>query len=760
VAKLNFPIIYQPLNENHLMGTVLGADKSFVGADRSGIKRSASEWLQKENRESWLDEPSITNPQLSFHTVTLQLSYRDDKTDRAFPLARKTNFRVAAVHSERREDIRHAECFLPYLGQRFFYHDSKQLDTLIHHFTRDFLEEQRPETVLQYMMQVEPTLDVISIPDRDNEKKRRRYRVKIPEILKTATEPYPPPSQVRKSVGRWPKAAWERGEIVQKLTESLLVSPDNLLLVGESGVGKSTISYEAIRGVVRLTKERTGTTGGQPLTFWRTTPQRLIGKAKYLGEWQAICDEVIEALAKVNGVLVLTDTMDALKTGGSGAEDSVASYLGGYLNKGRLRMLGEATPKALEAGKGLLPAFIHNFKLLNIEEQDNRTTAVVMKRYRAYAENNYKITTSTDALELSLQLVNRYIKYQVNPGKQVQFFSQVIRQAHHEKKKNIESNFILSQFIQYTGLPSVILDDSTPLTKQSLLSFFEEKIKGQENVLEQLSTLIQTFKAGINDPQKPIATLLFAGPTGVGKTAAAKAMADYFFANGQTHDPLMRIDMSEFQHPSQIGRLVGYDNDQPSKLIQHVRNKPFSVVLLDEIEKAHNSIFDSLLSMLDEGLLTDRFGRTADFRNTVIIMTTNLGVKRSKGIGFTDTHGVEVSISDIKSYFRPEFFNRIDLVLTFNSLNQSTIEQIAVRELQNLAKRPGILQRNLSLKFSDALIHYVCKTGFSPEYGARPLQRAIERTVIPPLTELLLSGKEGQTVEVGWTDEGVLITLI
>jgi ATP-dependent Clp protease ATP-binding subunit ClpA len=522
-------------------------------------------------------------------------------------------------------------------------------------------------------------------------------------------------------------------------------------------VGKSTISYEAIRGVVRIAKERTG---GYPLTFWRTTPQRLIGKAKYLGEWQAICDEVVEALAKVNGVLVLTDTMDALKTGGSGAEDSVASYLGGYLSKGRLRLLGEATPKALEAAKGLLPAFIHKFKLLSIEEQDNRTTSVVMKRYRAYAENNYKISTSTDAMELSLQLVNRYIKYQQNPGKQVQFFSRVIRQAHHEKKESIESSFVLKQFIQYTGLPSILLDDSTPLTKQSLLSYFQERIKGQESVLEQLSTLIQSFKAGIHDPQKPIATLLFAGPTGVGKTAAAKALAEYFFANGQTHDPLMRIDMSEFQHPSQIGRLIGYDNDQPAKLIQHVRNNPFSVVLLDEVEKAHNSIFDNLLSMLDEGLLTDRFGRTVDFRNTIIIMTTNLGVKRSKGIGFTDIHGVEVSLNDIKSYFRPEFFNRIDQVLIFNGLNQSAIEQIAVRELQNLAKRPGILQRSISLRFTDALIQHVCKAGFSPEYGARPLQRAIERVVIPPLTELLLTGKERQKVEVDWTDEGVLITLI
>jgi ATP-dependent Clp protease ATP-binding subunit ClpC len=251
---------------------------------------------------------------------------------------------------------------------------------------------------------------------------------------------------------------------------------------------------------------------------------------------------------------------------------------------------------------------------------------------------------------------------------------------------------------------------------------------------------------------------LFAGPTGVGKTAVAKTLAEYFFANGQTHDPLIRIDMSEFQHPGHIGKLIGSDNNRPGKLIQHVRNKPFSVVLLDEIEKAHDSIFDNFLSMLDEGFITDRFGRTTDFRNTIIIMTTNLGVKQNRGIGFANINKSEVSLGDIKNYFRPEFFNRIDQVLIFNGLDQKAIEQIAVRELQHLTRRPGILQRGISLRFTNALVQHVCAVGFSMEYGARPLQRAIERIVIPPLTEFLLAGNEGQNIEVDWNGEGVLIS--
>ncbi len=753
MAKLNFPIVYWPLGGDHLLGQLLGEDESFAGADRGRIKRLASEWLQKENRNRSVDEPAIVDPQLTFHTVPLQLAYRDDETGRAFPLAKKTHFRVASVHSGRSGQACHYECFLPYLGQRFFYHDDKQLTTLIHHFTRDFLEQRRPECALQYMMQAEPTLDVISIPDQDR-RKRQKQQTRIPEILRTVAEPYPPPTQVKRAVGRWPKAAWERGEIVQQLTESLLETADNPLLSGEPGVGKSTIVYEAIRGVVRLSKERHK---DRPLTFWRTTPQRLIGKAKYLGEWQAICDEVVQALVEVNGVLVLTDTIDAIKTGGSGAEDSVAAYLGAYLGKGQLRLLGEVTPRALEAAKGLLPEFVHNFRTLSVHEQDARTTNAVMKRYQAYAENNYHISTAIDALELGIQLVNRYIKYQQNPGKQIQFFSQVIQQAYHDQKQTIDQVFILEQFIQYTGLPSILMDDTIPLPKQSLLRFFQQRIKGQDQVLAQLCTLIQTFKAGLNDPNKPIATLLFAGPTGVGKTAAAKALAEYFFTSGQAHDPLMRIDMSEFQHPTQIGRLIGYDGEQPGKLVQHVRNKPFSVILLDEIEKAHSSIFDNLLTMLDEGILTDRLGRTADFRNTIIIMTTNLGTQSGKGVGFADTGVAEIAIADIKGYFRPEFFNRIDQVLMFKGLGFEVIKQIAERELQLLETRPGIMQRGITLSFTETVIMQVCKAGFSPEYGARPLQRAIERLVIPPLTERLLADTGVTMIEVDWDHGRVVV---
>jgi ATP-dependent Clp protease ATP-binding subunit ClpC len=188
---------------------------------------------------------------------------------------------------------------------------------------------------------------------------------------------------------------------------------------------------------------------------------------------------VVQALQQVKGVLVLTDTIDALKAGGSGAEDLVASYLGTYLGKGQLRILGEITPRALEAAKGMLPAFVHNFEILPIRELDLPTTTAVMKRFRIYAANNYAIETGPDALDVAIALVNRYIKYQRNPGKRVQFFTRVIRQAHHEKRQQIDAPFVLQQFIQYTALPPILLDDARPLPKASLLDYYRQRIKGQ-----------------------------------------------------------------------------------------------------------------------------------------------------------------------------------------------------------------------------------------------------------------------------------------
>lgn len=752
-SRLVIPLVLWPLGDGQLLGQVLGEGRYFVDSDRAGVRRAASEWLQKEALESWVDEPEMVDPRLSFHSVPLQLAYRG-RNGRAFPLTRASAFRVAAVHGRPGDDPRHAECFLPYLEERFYYYDSNQLGTLIQHFTRDFLEDLTPEQALTYQMAADPTLEVLNLNVGQGRRRRRHGEDAPPEILLNVAEPYPSSGRSAKAVGRWPRAAWERGDLVRQLSSSLLQTADNLLLVGEPGVGKSTIAFEAMRAVVRLAKEQGE--GAAP-TFWRTTPRRMIGKAKYLGEWQAICDRVVAALEQVNGILVLSEVTDALRSGGSGPEDSLAAYLLGFLAKGRLRILAEMTPKSLEAARGLLPAFVHGFEILRVPELERAETAAIMKRYAAYAAANDGIETDLPALDLAIALVDRYLRYQRNPGKQVQFFGRLIRAAHHEHITRVTEDLVLEQFIAQTGLPPVLLDDARALPRGELLDWLGQRIKGQDQVLVRLATLIQTFKAGINDPAKPVATLLFTGPTGVGKTAAVKALAEYFFANGQARDPLIRIDMSELQHPADIGRLIGYDGERPGKLIEQVRAQPFSVVLLDEIEKAYDGIFDTLLSLLDEGQLCDRLGRVTDFRNCIVVMTTNLGASAGRGIGFAGQEAGEVSLEEIKGFFRPELFNRIDQVIAFRPLDRDTIEQIAARELALLAERPGLARRGLRLRCTPRLVAAIAAAGFSPEYGARPLQRAIERLVTPVLAEHLLSGVEGDELTLDWVDGAVAL---
>jgi ATP-dependent Clp protease ATP-binding subunit ClpC len=219
-------------------------------------------------------------------------------------------------------------------------------------------------------------------------------------------------------------------------------------------------------------------------------------------------------------------------------------------------------------------------------------------------------------------------------------------------KTLIHSETILTQFVQKTGLPPFLLRDDILLDTTGLQDFFTQRIIGQSTAVDCVSQVVMIFKAGLNDPNKPISTLLFAGPTGVGKTACARALADYFFGQGQTLNPLIRLDMSEFQHPIQVDRLLGTGN-KPGKLVRDIRERPFSVLLLDEIEKAHPLFFDVLLNVMDEGILIDNNGRITDFRNVILIMTSNLGTQQSKGITFVTTEAKHDVSGAIRNFSVP-----------------------------------------------------------------------------------------------------------
>ncbi|MEK7255148.1 MAG: AAA family ATPase, partial [Bacteroidota bacterium] len=422
----------------------------------------------------------------------------------------------------------------------------------------------------------------------------------------------------------------------------------------------------------------------------------------------------------------------------------------------------------------LLPGFVESLQLVEIPEMPEQKLQLIFQKFSDYARQNLKVNIAKSALELSIRLLKRFYPYESFPGKGIRFLSDLISevgfQADEEPnvgrvpnpadveastrtpKSEIRNREVLQHFIRRTGLPEVFLRDDLALDQPALRRFFNQRIIGQEEAVAQLCDIVKVFKAGLNNPYKPITTLIFAGPTWVGKTASALALSQFFFGQGQRQSPLVRIDMSEFQHPAQLARFLGAGGE-PGKLVADVRERPFSVLLLDEAEKADPSIFDAFLTVLDEGMLTDAYGRITNFRNCIIILTTNLGASNRRSIGYgSEAQGQsdEVYRSAIGKFFRPEFMNRMDGLVVFHSLSQEDIRLITLKELEDVKQREGFVKRGLEIHFTENVVSYLAGIGFHEKYGARPLQRALEDHVVKPLANWLLKSKvvEGAKLEV------------
>jgi ATP-dependent Clp protease ATP-binding subunit ClpC len=300
------------------------------------------------------------------------------------------------------------------------------------------------------------------------------------------------------------------------------------------------------------------------------------------------------------------------------------------------------------------------------------------------------------------------------------------------------------------------------------------KIIGQEDAIKKLTRAIQRTRAGLKDPKKPIGSFIFLGPTGVGKTELAKELARFMF---DTEDALIQIDMSEYMEKFAVSRLVGappgyVGYEEGGQLTEKVRRKPYAVILLDEIEKAHPDVFNILLQVLDEGQLTDSLGRKVDFRNTIIIMTSNIGARQLKdfgqGVGFStsaknnqaDAHSRGVIENALKRAFAPEFLNRIDDVIVFNSLGKEEIFKIIDIELASLFGRVNTLGYKIAL--TDNAKEFIADKGFDSQFGARPLKRAIQKYLEDPIAEEILKGElvEGDTMEVDYDKEADQIKVI
>ncbi len=751
-----YPLVCWNLPDDLVLGQLVGSTYELVAPGLRKLKLSITRRLERDLQRNPSDVPRpLKNGQMKIHKVAIQSGYKTESG--AYPSSSKIDVPVAAVYGP--NDLGSFTCYLPQLDKFFYYFREGQIEAMVEHYARATFQDAPPEEVHRYLLAPEPWLDFITLKVKAREESPESDEIDLTLLVRTLTkvaERLPHTKGLKRKISALPTAAWGREEIVRSVADKMQKERANILVVGESGVGKSAVLAAAIDTV--HAESRTGDAKGGRHA-WRTTSHRMIAQAKYLGEWQEIVEKIVVDLQRTQDILWLVDIITMLRTGGDGAENSIAAYLLPHLDRGDIQIVGEMSPQELEAARRLLPGFVDRFQIVRVDEMPRATVSIVLDKLGEHVKQGLSIELTREALEATQRLLARHVPYERFPGKAVRFLSSVVNDAHLAEKAKVTEREVLDAFVRRTGLPEILLRDDMRLDTSKLHKHFVERIVGQEEAVAKIASVIKVFKAGLNDPGKPIATLLFAGPTGVGKTASAKALAEYVFGAGQKLDPLVRLDMSEFQDPMQIERLIG-GGGEPGAMVARLRERPFSVVLLDEIEKAHAAFFDALLTLLDEGVLVDAYGRTTDFRNAIIAMTTNLGTRRTGSLGFAAdaAPGYE---ADIRAFFRPEFFNRIDQVVTFRPLGPDAIRSIAAKELREIGTRAGMTARGLKLQISAALIEAMCAVGFDPVYGARPLQRAVEQHVVGPLAKWLLQSKARKaTLRLDWVDGALSITTV
>ncbi|MEZ5425112.1 MAG: AAA family ATPase [Pyrinomonadaceae bacterium] len=543
------------------------------------------------------------------------------------------------------------------------------------------------------------------------------------------------------------RAAYEREDPVERLGDVFRArQKTSVLLIGPAGVGKTAVFHEMVRRRDQL--------GLNEFSFWATGGAHLIAGQTGFGMWQERCRKLIEEAKKHNAVLHLGNLIELLEVGKSTAStQGIASFLRPKIARGELVTVVECTPEQIPFIERRDPNLLGAFQQFRIEEPDRKTnlkilSAVAEEVERSLSPNEHK--KEVQAIRTIDSVHRRYSTYSAFPGRPIRFLRNLLAETAREEP--LSAAGVYRAFAEETGLPEMILNDRIGIDPEEIDHFFSDRVIGQNEAVQLIRDLIVTVKAKLTRPRKPIASLLFIGPTGVGKTEMVKSLAEFFFS-----DParMIRFDMSEYSNPVSVQRLIGGTGEKEGLLTARVREQPFSVVLLDEFEKAHHSFFDLLLQMLGEGRLTDSVGRVADFTNSIIVMTSNLGAsefQRGKSGFSRDSRQRKEAVRHfdqaVREFLRPEIFNRLDRIVPFAPLDEKTVLKIASAEIEKLKKRDGLRYRPIRLNISKKVLSFLAETGYDIRYGARPLKRAIERRLLAPLAAELNRRPENQKLAV------------
>ena len=538
---------------------------------------------------------------------------------------------------------------------------------------------------------------------------------------------------------RRPLAVGEAAELTQVLELARRDPPGNLLLVGEPGVGKTTLVQRLARAIV---KGGLGDPGAAPPPeaerrprIWSTGGDRMVAGMAYLGEWEQRCLAVVSELAW-EGDYLHFDRLSGLVAERSGGT-SIADMLRDAVASGELSLIAEATPRELEQARRLAPQLVQRFHQVQVLAPPDDAMPALLKHY--LAKRRAGIELEGPALRRLVAHLGAFERERAFPGKGFAFIDWLLQDAQGSRRRRLQPTDITAAFSRRTGLPAELISDDTPAASPVIAARLSARVIGQPDACAEAAHTLARFKAGLDDPERPIGSLLFVGPTGVGKTELAKQIARYMFGDAGR---MVRVDMSELMLPGAARRLLASGRGVKS-LATQVREQPLSVVLFDEVEKAHAEVFDLLLGVLGEGRLTDDSGRLVDFRMTLIVMTSNLGVREGSTPGFVgDGDGRATFMGAVRRHFRPELFNRIDAVVPFRALTPEDIESIVDILLAEAAARTGLSRRAITLRVHKGATAVLAKRGWHPTRGARPLARAIEELVVTPLAVRLAAEPE------------------
>lgn len=705
------------------------------------------EWMRR--KMFWSPTFDFEDPQLVWFKIEVRPQYQEE--ERVYPCPEAIRLRLPGVCGQQADGA--SICSLPTLGLRFDFNAGQDLPVLVSHFVNNQLRELTPRQLLRHWPPAEVELRDLVVKtsawlDTGHPPSIQEQCPQLAAVAETMTSG-------RDQAARFGQA-WGRQALVDQLLSRLTQEKASVILVGEAGVGKTTLLAETARRLQRSSTAESGPAN----RVWLTNAARLIAGMKYLGQWEERCERIIDELAGLGGILGMENLLDLVQLGGQGPADSIAAFLLPYLQRSELRLVAEATPAELEACRRLLPGFADVFQILVVPPFDDSQAMDALGRVFESAGRNHHLDSDPEARALVYRLHQRFLPYHSFPGKTVAFVQRLGEEAVRQKCTRITIRQVVEQFLRATGLPEVFLRDDLLLEFDEVLRFFRGRVLGQEAACQAAANVVTTFKAGLNDPQRPLGVLLFCGPTGVGKTALAGALADYFFGQGLSRERMVRLDMSEYSAPWAARRLLFGPDGGPSELIKKLRQQPLVVLLLDEIEKAAPEVFDLFLNVFDEGRLTDPLGRLTHFQSAVIIMTSNLGASRGGSLGFGPSAGPSYE-AEAMNFFRPEFYNRIDAVVSFQPLGEEAILGITRKELGEISRREGLAKAGLRLAWDDPLVRHLAQTGFDPRFGARPLQRALEQEVITPLARFLLAQPSPQntTLHLAWRDDRLQISV-